>query len=932
MENSYISTNNIIKNWIKNNDDSSELKLNDLQLKDIYLPNIVKYCNLSNNNFTEFEINEDSDLVSLNISKNKLNNIILNKKLTYLNLSDNLFESIKFTSDTLQLLNLSNNNLSNLNLSGFVNLIDLNLSNNNLSSFYMTETSNINFLDISNNKIQEISNIPNKLLVLKCNNNKITKINKLNDVIQELNCENNLLTDLLILPDSLLYINIQYNKISKATLQNILQNSQLNKYLQNQLQLQLNTQITIDDNEILKIKELYIDNIRKIITNNTDYKSYINDLKIYTKTEKNSASDIIVMSGELNHTSLNIFEKYTKINILNNHIFIKSFDTINNFLNYKTDNSLDTEVDIYNSIIYELLQNKNTPHLINYYGSNINNNNKYLVFEKLENTSLHEYLLNLKIPTESLLVSDKFLKNTNINKIYIIFFQIFYTLYCLYSKHLIHNDLHLGNILVEKKPTNYVYEILEHKIQIKTDICIKIFDFDRSSCYNNMCQRNFKLDNLLCEYHNQCNGFYYKKDIVYVIINIFRLLYNKLKTSEDFLKNNFDSDVEDELPHKTNKITNVIQNVNTQIQEFLKKLFVIFFEDNNISFNEILLFCRNSPNNKNINFTKINNVSTILYNILSVFKKSSQSYSAELQKTTIDFVKVYNNNNSSITINYIPPIKKYLTTYSPLLKSIKFIELLTSDKLNTNLNLLYTNELKMHKYDLQSKSKELYDIILNTVNQYLNKTNDEFNKNLYEKANLEGFNNSFIQLILENLNILKDVCDLLANPIIYGIPNGFFLFISINIKNKMIAINIYNAICDMFNTLPIEILNMHGNSTYNISTNADIGVMITSINYFKSIKDYNSLDKFLLKFTNILLFIDNNKYNDYSEYLFNLILSENDVNNTNTYVLKYYLYYYNNITNIPQSLKPTLNTLKTELINLNDEYINTWIYQIQNFV
>jgi len=827
----------IIKNWIRNDDDNYELKLNDLNLSEkLYIPNIVKYCNLSNNNFNNFDIDENSKLINLNISKNKLNEITIPLNIVFLDLSFNLFTKI-IKSNTIQILNLSNNNLIELDLSLLPNIIDLNVSNNKIKNMNINNE-NLQYLDISNNELTYITDIPKNLISLKCNNNKIIKILKLNLIIQEFNCENNLLTTLPKLPNTIINININYNKINISNI-----DKKINIY--NQIQLQMNTQVN-DFYKIkpdINIKDLYIETIKTIISETQNYEDYINNIKIYSNTEKHSASDTVVISGELNDNRLNIYEKYFEYNKLNKNIFLKTYTIKNNDLSaYVLDNSLDTEIDIYNSVIYELIYNNCTPHLINYYGSNkLNDSVKYLIFEKLENLNLYSYLTNLN--------------DISINNLYIIIFQIMYTLHCLYNKYIVHNDLHFGNILIENKNINYVYEILDYKIELVSNCCVKIFDFDRSSCYNHLCQRNFKLDNILCESFDQCNLLNYKKDISYIIKNLYIILNNKYK--------------------------------NLDFSEFFSELFFNVKKNKN----EILKFC----NDVNTNYNEINNVLTIITIIINKYKnnKSQDNINSQAQQNLNNFnIKVYSLKNKIKSI-YKPPIPFNLSEYNPLLKPITISEILITTRLSSNLMNLYEIELKNLKYNIYNKIDELLNILLldNDLNKY-------------------------------NIDHLKNVCYLLCNPIIYGIPNGFLILISGFQNVKMECINIYNIICNKYIILPIKILNLYGNSVYNINTKFNIVNLIQRLFLLNYKLDIVLIDKYLLKICNNLLFIFNYEYSYYAEYIFNILLDDSNIKKN---VYKYYFKYFNTAEKVPQDIINKIKNTKLYLKSLNDTEINIWI-------
>lgn len=122
-------------------------------------------------------------------------------------------------------------------------------------------------------------------------------------------------------------------------------------------------------------------------------------------------------------------------------------------------------------------------------------------------------------------------------------FQILYTLRCFQEVGLIHNDLHLFNILVDyrDKPVDIYYQTSKTSyFKITTNYIIKIFDYDRSTKYstkyNKTVINNDGLNELLlCEDYGQCN---YRNDKIDYIKILLLFLDMKLPTEiKNFLVN-----------------------------------------------------------------------------------------------------------------------------------------------------------------------------------------------------------------------------------------------------------------------------------------------------------------------------------------------------------------------------------------------------------
>ena len=69
-----------------------------------------------------------------------------------------------------------------------------------------------------------------------------------------------------------------------------------------------------------------------------------------------------------------------------------------------------------------------------------------------------------------------------INNLYIIYFQILQAVYSLFKSGTVHNDLHSGNVWITTRPkkTDIRYHINGQTYNIRTNICVRIYDFDRA--------------------------------------------------------------------------------------------------------------------------------------------------------------------------------------------------------------------------------------------------------------------------------------------------------------------------------------------------------------------------------------------------------------------------------------------------------------------
>lgn len=125
-----------------------------------------------------------------------------------------------------------------------------------------------------------------------------------------------------------------------------------------------------------------------------------------------------------------------------------------------------------------------------------------------------------------------------------IVFQLLFAVYAMYQSGVQHNDLHLGNILVDSNSECKigVYVIDGHVYEVALPVKILIFDFDFAS--TNLCGRNMFLDmDVPCSLQYKCNDRHPKVDVYTVLYGLWLHTYdwsfenpvkNLLKTFEFF--------------------------------------------------------------------------------------------------------------------------------------------------------------------------------------------------------------------------------------------------------------------------------------------------------------------------------------------------------------------------------------------------------------
>ena len=143
------------------------------------------------------------NLKKIIFNKGKITNIInLPNNILELSASDNLLMDINRLPNTLEVLNVENNYISNIDFSELINIKQINISHNNFST---------------------LTNLPTTLTHIECNNNIITYINlfELNS-LQRLNASQNKITVIDNLPDNIIELLLDNNPNIQYTNTNVL--------------------------------------------------------------------------------------------------------------------------------------------------------------------------------------------------------------------------------------------------------------------------------------------------------------------------------------------------------------------------------------------------------------------------------------------------------------------------------------------------------------------------------------------------------------------------------------------------------------------------------------------------------------------------------------------------------------------------------------
>lgn len=139
------------------------------EIEEIDLNNNVNLdtLNLAGNELTSINVSRNSKLIFLNLIANELNSINGLSELTELkdlDLSWNYFEAFNISSESLEVLHISNNDLKSLDISAVPNLRNLLLTSNNLQSLDVFSNRKLETLLVSDNELNTINLTENQNL------------------------------------------------------------------------------------------------------------------------------------------------------------------------------------------------------------------------------------------------------------------------------------------------------------------------------------------------------------------------------------------------------------------------------------------------------------------------------------------------------------------------------------------------------------------------------------------------------------------------------------------------------------------------------------------------------------------------------------------------------------------------------------------------
>jgi Leucine-rich repeat (LRR) protein len=203
----------------------------------INLPENLDFLNCSNNNIKTVDNPISDKIKHLNISNNYLESTNNLGSPENLNIGYNKIYELLNLSSNIKTLNCENNNIEEIGSNIPKNVVELDCNNNSIQSLGMLPDS-IEILIISYNAISELNNLPQSLVELECNFNKINKINYIpsntnmidcsgNDLeeiifdvnkeykLEKMDCSNNNISNIKNIPSSLNYLDISSNRIDK---------------------------------------------------------------------------------------------------------------------------------------------------------------------------------------------------------------------------------------------------------------------------------------------------------------------------------------------------------------------------------------------------------------------------------------------------------------------------------------------------------------------------------------------------------------------------------------------------------------------------------------------------------------------------------------------------------------------------------------------
>ena len=117
----------------------------------------------------------------------------------------------------------------------------------------------------------------------------------------------------------------------------------------------------------------------------------------------------------------------------------------------------------------------------------------------------------------------------NLGEFWNILFQVCYGCYCMSLSKMVHNDLHAGNVFIEKleKPVKRMYIINGNTVVVESRYTALIYDFDRA--YVERLGRNSINEGEYCTVGSQCNEYVENKDIIKILCYVYDKVPNELK-------------------------------------------------------------------------------------------------------------------------------------------------------------------------------------------------------------------------------------------------------------------------------------------------------------------------------------------------------------------------------------------------------------------
>lgn len=185
LESLYCSGNNIASLDVSNLASLKKLEINANNMKDLNVSGCTALDIIwaANNKLTSLDVSSNEQLTSLDCQFNSITHIDFcenNKVLEMLDVSGNLIDRVDTDKlpASLKYLYADNNHISDIDLSGFVNLTDLYLDNNNLTSLDLSKNGSLRSLHCSGNAIPELD-LSKHLIIddLKCSSTNLSYLN-----------------------------------------------------------------------------------------------------------------------------------------------------------------------------------------------------------------------------------------------------------------------------------------------------------------------------------------------------------------------------------------------------------------------------------------------------------------------------------------------------------------------------------------------------------------------------------------------------------------------------------------------------------------------------------------------------------------------------------------------------------------------------------